>query len=115
MCKRVEKQEGTGGWWNNGTMEKQEEEASVAFFSSRGRKDMYLSRKEIKMESEKEKIQCPALFSWVLQMLLGNLSKSATYRYHRYLKFPFHYLSSFKNYHATSLFGLAYIRFPSFK
>lgn len=33
--------------------------------------------------------QSPSLFS-VLQMPLGNWSKSATYRYHRYLKFPCH-------------------------
>lgn len=45
-------------------MEKQEEEASVVSFSSGGRKDMYLSQNEIKIESEKEKKQFPALFSF---------------------------------------------------
>lgn len=76
MCaKELKNKKGQEG---GGTMKKQEEEASVVSFSLRGRKDMYLSQKEIKMKSENGKNRFPALFSCVLQVPLRNLSKSAT-------------------------------------
>lgn len=113
MCTGVEKQAGRAGWWNNGTIEKPEEEASVVSFPS---KDMDIDPKQSKTgEKRQNNNQFPSLFSSVVQVPVSNLSKSTTYRCHSYLKFPCHYFPSFWNYHATSLFGPAYIHFPSVK